>query len=40
LLERFLSISKDKSIELTSDGLGAYESAVKILFKNVSYVVV
>ena len=40
LLEKFLGNCKDKSIELITDGLGAYESAVKILFKNINHVVV
>ncbi len=39
LLEKFLGNSKDKSIELITDGLGAYESA-QILFKNINHVVV
>ncbi|WP_448376091.1 DDE-type integrase/transposase/recombinase [Fervidobacterium sp.] len=39
LLEKFLGDSKDKSIELITDGLGAYESAL-ILFKNINHVVV
>ena len=38
LLEKFLGNFKDKSIELITDGLGAYESAVKILFKNINHV--
>jgi len=40
LLEKFFGNSKPKSIELITDGLGAYESAVKILFKNINHVVV
>ncbi len=39
LLEKFLGNCKDKSIELITDGLGAYESAL-ILFKNINHVVV
>jgi len=40
LLEKFFGNSKPKNIELITDGLGAYESAVKLLFKNINHVVV
>jgi transposase-like protein len=40
LLEKFVGNSEPKSIELITDGLGAYESAVKLLFKNINHVVV
>ncbi len=34
------SKTKDKSIEFITKPLGAYESAVKILFKNINHVAV
>jgi len=40
LLEKFLGNSKDKSIELITNTPGAYESPVRTLFKNISYIVV
>ncbi|ANE40874.1 transposase [Fervidobacterium ngatamarikiense] len=40
LLEKFFGNSKPRNIELITDGLGAYESAVKLLFRNINHVVV